>query len=571
MKQLNTLAPMQDNKIAAIYCRLSRDDDLDGESNSIANQKKLLEKIASDYGYPKSKVYVDDGITGTTFDRPGFKRMEKAITDGYIGAIFVKDMSRLGRDYLKCGYYTDTFFPDNNVRFVAVNDGVDSAEGENEFAPFRNIMNEWYARDASRKVRMAHRIRGNSGEPLSKPPYGYIKDENNPKKWVIDENVVENVRKVYQMYLDGFGIEQIAGWLEKEKILTPNFYAFENGLKVSGKKSNRSPYAWKHSTVSKILSLQEYCGDVINFKTYSKSYKNKTRYKNDKENQSIFENVHQPIIEREMWEQVQIKRGKVRNKRTTTGEHNMFSGLLECSTCGSNLNFHFNQGNHEITYFNCPNYNNRGRTCDATHYIRTDFLEEIIKNDIARITAFTEHYENEFIKLLTDSSVKETEKKTQLMEKELETLSARSSELDVLFERIYEDSVIGKITEERFAKMSKKYENEQSDIQTKIALLQKEIRIRAKKKGTANEFLEIVRNYTDMKELTPQILREFVEKIIIHHREKIDGVEIQKVEIIYNCVGTIEIPNLKKIPQKEITMKTRKGVALHYSNPQKAS
>jgi len=272
-----------------------------------------------------------------------------------------------------------------------------------------------------------------------------------------------------------------------------------------------------------------------------------------------------------MWEQVQIKRGKVRNKRTTTGEHNMFSGLLECSTCGSNLNFHFNQGNHEITYFNCPNYNNRGRTCDATHYIRTDFLEEIIKNDIARITAFTEHYENEFIKLLTDSSVKETEKKTQLMEKELETLSARSSELDVLFERIYEDSVIGKITEERFAKMSKKYENEQSDIQTKIALLQKEIRIRAKKKGTANEFLEIVRNYTDMKELTPQILREFVEKIIIHHREKIDGVEIQKVEIIYNCVGTIEIPNLKKIPQKEITMKTRKGVALHYSNPQKAS
>jgi DNA invertase Pin-like site-specific DNA recombinase len=564
---------MQEHRIAALYCRLSRDDEQEGESNSIANQKKLLQKVASEYGYKKTHFFVDDGISGTTFERKGFQKMEQAIADGYVAAVFVKDMSRLGRDYLKCGYYTDSFFPDNDVRFVAINDGVDSAEGDNEFAPFRNIMNEWYARDASRKVRMAHRLRGNSGEPLAKPPYGYRKDPQNPKRWVIDEEPAAVVRRIYRMYLDGYGVEQIGSLLESEKVLTPNHYAVVRGYQVSGKKTKYSHYAWRVSTVSKILSLQEYCGDVINFKTYSKSYKNKTRHANPKENQVVFEGVHEPVIDRETWERAQAKRGKTRNTRKpTTGEHNMFSGLLVCSTCGANLNFHFNQGNHDITYFNCHKYNNRGkqrRECDATHYIRTDFLEQVVLGDIARITAFTRRYEDEFIKILTDNTVKENQRSIALLKQEMETRKARNAELDTLFERIYEDSVSGKISEERFAKMSRKYEDEQVENNERIAALMKELQGMAKRGGTAREFLAIVKRYTRMKKLTPEILREFVDKIVVHQRQRVDGVDEQKVEIFYNCIGKIEIPDLARIPQTEVFIPTRKGVAISYSQTQK--
>jgi DNA invertase Pin-like site-specific DNA recombinase len=572
MKQSSKTAATQEHKVAALYCRLSRDDEQEGESNSIANQKKLLQRAAAEYGYTKTLVFVDDGISGTTFERKDFQKMEQAIVDGYVAAVFVKDMSRLGRDYLKCGYYTDSFFPDNEVRFVAVNDGVDSAEGENEFAPFRNIMNEWYARDASRKVRMAHRVKGNSGEPLSKPPYGYRKDPQNLKRWIIDEEAATVVRRIYRMYLDGWGIEQIAAQLESEKVLAPNHYAAVHGYKVSGKKAEHSPYAWKHSVVSSILSLQEYCGDVINFKTYSKSFKDKKRHANPKENQMVFEGVHEPVIDRETWERVQTKRGKVRNTRKpTTGEHNMFSGLLVCSTCGTNLGFHFNQGNHDITYFNCQNYNNRGKqhgNCDATHYIRTDFLEQVVLGDIARITAFTKRYEDEFIKILTNSTVKENQRSIGMLTQELETRKARSAELDVLFERIYEDSVSGKISEERFAKMSRRYEDEQMECGKRVAALQKELHSMAKRGGTAREFLSIVKRYTRMKKLTPEILREFVDRIIVHHRQRIDGVDEQKVEIFYNCVGKIEVPDLARIPQTEVLIPTRKGVAISYSQPQ---
>ena len=561
---MNQLSKQIDqNKIAALYCRLSRDDDMEGESNSIANQKKLLIRAANDYGYKKTNVYVDDGISGTTFERPGFKRMEKAIADGVIGAVFVKDMSRLGRDYLKVGYYTDSFFPDHGVRFVAVNDCVDSDDGENEFAPFRNIMNEWYARDASRKVRMAHRIRGNAGEPLSKPPYGYMKDENNPKQWVIDEEAAKVVKRIFTMYLDGYGIEQIAGALERDKILKPNMYAKEHGFKVAGKVDMKTPYRWEHSTVSKILTLQEYCGDVINFKTYSKSYKNKARIKNPEENWAVFENVHTPVIERELFEKVQEKRGKVRNKRISSdGQHNMFSGLLVCSTCGSNLHYHFNQKNHDITYFNCAIYNSRKTECDATHYIRTDFLTEVVKNDLARIVAFTKQYEDEFLKALMNFTNREIIEHNAAVEKELNTLTSRNNELDILFERIYEDSVSGKISEDRFAKMSAKYEGEQATISQRISELKKEIRQQSQQSGSIAEFLDVVKRYTEMQELTPQILREFVSKIIVHHRQRIDGVDVQKIEIVYNCIGAIDFPDLELIPNNDVNLQTRKGVKL---------
>lgn len=552
--------------IAALYVRLSRDDNLDGDSYSIVNQKKLLVEIAKSKGYAYILIFCDDGISGVTMNRPGFKLLLQAVEMEIVSAVFVKDLSRLGRNYIEVGRLTEEIFPDHGIRLVAVSDNLDTDEGDSELTPFKNLFNEWYARDISKKRRLSNKIKGSSGEPLSKPPYGYMKDPENAKRWVIDETAAWIVQRIYQMYLDGYGIEQIAGILESEQVLAPNAYAVQNGYKVSGKKNIQSPYAWKHSTVAKILSLQEYCGDVINFKTYSKSYKNKTRHKNPVENQMVFEGVHTPVIDRATWERVQQRRGKVRNKRKpSTGEHNMFSGLLVCSTCGSNLGFHFNQGNHDITYFNCQNYNSRGSTCDATHYIRTDFLEQVVMNDIARITAFARHYEKEFLQILTDSSVKENQRQVSVLEEEYKSLSARNAELDVLFERIYEDSVSGKITEERFAKMSAKYEAEQAEIGKKIALLQKEINVQRRRSGTAREFLEIVKRYTRIRKLAPQILREFVDRIVVHHRKRIDGVDVQKVEIIYNCVGAIDIPDMKKIPRQEITLQTRKGVALSCS------
>ncbi|MBQ7500901.1 MAG: recombinase family protein [Clostridia bacterium] len=284
-KTINPL--LTENETAALYCRLSRDDEIDGESNSISNQKKILLKVAEDYGYSRTKIYVDDGITGWTFDRPGFREMEQDILDGEIDAVFVKDMSRLGRNYLQCGYYTEHFFPDNDIRFIAVNDNVDSSKGENELAPVKNLFNEWFIRDTSLKIRASHRIKGKSGEPLSKPPYGYMKDPENKKHWLIDEEAEEVVRNIYKMYLDGRGTGQIAGYLEKEMILTPNAYAKEKGFKVSGILS-KDRYNWRSSTVSKILAQEECCGDIINFKTYSKSYKNKKRRQNEKENWAIF-------------------------------------------------------------------------------------------------------------------------------------------------------------------------------------------------------------------------------------------------------------------------------------------
>lgn len=531
------------NQTAAIYCRLSRDDEIDGESNSISNQKKLLKRVTEEYGYSQTEIYIDDGITGWTFDRPGFKSMEQDIIDGKIDAVFVKDMSRLGRNYLQCGYYTEHFFPDNDIRFVAVNDNIDSNKGENELAPVKNLFNEWFIRDTSLKIRTSHRIKGNSGEPLSKPPYGYKKDPESTKHWLIDEPAAETVRKIFEMYLNGRGTEQIAGFLEKEHILTPNACAKENGFKVSGIVAENK-YRWRSSTVSKILAQQEYCGDIINFKTYSKSYKNKKRRQNSRDNWAVFENVNEPIIQRDVFNKVQQKRGKVHNKKRKNAEHNMFSGLLVCSDCGSNLHFHFNQGNESIQYFNCSNNNSRNRTCPTTHYIREDFLEELVRTDINRLTAFTNQYKDEFLRMLEQSSGAESQSKLKSAENEIGRLLKRNEEIDKLFSAIYEDKIKGTISEERFEKMSKGYEKEQTDNKAKIFSLSEEIKSDAKQIDTTKMFLDIVDKTTHIEKLTAEIVREFIDKIVVHHRIKKEGVTTQKVEIYYNVIGKFELPPL---------------------------
>ena len=550
---------------AFLYERLSRDDNLEGESYSIGNQKKLLAKVAKEKGYTNLVHFLDDGISGVTMDRPGFVEMIRQLEQGKAAAVFVKDLSRLGRNYIEVGRLTEEFFPDHDIRLVAVSDNIDTAEGENELAPIRNLFNEWYARDISKKRRISNKIKGNAGEPMGQPPYGYIKDPNDPKHWIVDDEAAQVVRRVYSMTLEGFGTEQIAAQLEKDGVLTPRAYWLTKGIKRPGKGKQQPPTKWNSSTITKILSLQEYCGDILNFKTYSKSYKNKKRIDNDRENWVVFQDVHEAIIERAVYEQVQQKRGKIRKRCTNNGEHNMFSGLLVCADCGSNLHFHFNQGNPEIKYFNCSNYKGNRGTCTSTHYVRVDFLEEVVLGEIRRLTKFASLYEDEFVKAVIGHSQQAEQTDRKLKEKELRTLLARDEELDGLFERIYEDNVSGKLSDDRFAKMSRRYEDEQKELAEKIKKLRSEIEKQSSRSMTTDMFIGLVRKYTRARKLTPRMLNELIEKIEVFNAEKIDGVWEQRLRIHYNCVGTIEIPTVLPLPIPEVSVNTRKGVVVNYA------
>jgi len=452
---------------------------------------------------------------------------------------------------------------------VAVADNVDTAEGENDLTPIRNLFNEWYSRDISKKKRISNQIKGNAGEPLGFAPYGYIKNPDNPKQWIIDEQAAEIVRRIYFEFL-GKGTEQIAAGLEKDKILTPMHYWHSKGIKRPNRNGlSDKPYNWTASTVVHILTLQEYCGDLINFKTYSKDYRRKKRLKNSEENMAVFEDVHEPIINREDWERVQKKRSKTRKRKTTDGEVNMFSGLLVCADCKGRLNFHFNQGNHDIKYFNCANFNKRHKTCDQTHYVRVDFLEQVILQEVRRLTKFATQYEKEFAKAVMGHSKSTVENDRQGKQKELNALLARDKELDSLFNRMYEDNASGKIDDSRFARMSKAYTDEQTDIAEKMKTLRAELNKAEDKAVTSEMFISTVRKYTRARKLTPQMLNELIDKIEIHHTEKVDGENIQIITIYYACVGDIEIPDLSKIPNVDVTVNTRKGVNVTYSSTRK--
>ena len=550
---------------AFLYERLSRDDNLEGESYSIGNQKKLLTKIAKEKGYTNLVHFLDDGISGVTMDRPGFNAMMEQLAEGKAAAVFVKDLSRLGRNYIEVGRLTEEFFPEHDIRLVAVSDNIDTAEGENELAPIRNLFNEWYARDISKKRRISNKIKGNAGEPMGQPPYGYIKDPDNPKRWIVDDEAAQVVRRIYSMTLEGYGTEQIAAQLEKDEILTPCAYWLKRGIKRPGKGKQQPATKWNSSTVTKILSLQEYCGDILNFKTYSKSYKNKRRLENDRENWVIFQNVHDPIIERSVFEQVQQKRGKIRKRRTHEGERNLFSGLLVCADCGHNLHFHFNQGNPEIKYFNCSNYKGNRGSCTSTHYVRVDFLEQVVLGEIRWLTKFASQLEDEFVKAVIGHSQQTEATDRKLKEKELKALQARDEELDGLFERIYEDNVSGKLSDDRYARMSRRYEEEQKELAEKIKKLRSEIEKQSSQAMTTDMFISLVRKYIRARKLTPRMLNELVEKIEVFSAEKIDGVWEQWLRIHYNCVGAIEIPEVLPLPAPEVSVNTRKGVVVNYA------
>ena len=551
---------------AALYCRLSRDDNMDNESNSISNQKKILQKAAKDKGYSDTIFFVDDGITGTTMKRPGLQKMIQAIEAGCISAVFVKDLSRLGRNYIEVGKLTEEFFPLHDVRLVAVSDGVDSDEGEDDFTPFKNIMNEYYAKDISKKRRIVNKMKGNAGIPLSQPPYGYIKNPDDPHFWVVDPEAADVVRRIYRMALEGYGLAETAAALGADGIVNPTYYWRSKGTSRGGSKSTLEPTKWGHTTIKKILTTQEYCGDVINFKSYSKSYKMKKRIENPEENRAIFLNVHEAIIDRPTWEKVQaLKSGTRRKRPTVTQEPSVFSGVMKCPECGGNLNFHFNQNNHDIKFFSCQNHNSGLRKCSSTHYIRLDFLEQVVLYEVHRLACFANEYENDFIKAMVGRSAKVAENERVRKKRELDALLARDRELDTLFERLYEDNVSGKIDDARFAKMAKRYEQEQGENAGRIKTLRLEVKKLDEKRMDVEDFLETVRRYTDATKITKRMVAELIDHIEVYPAVKEDGVTNQRVTIHYNCIGVFEVPDRRKIPERDILLETRRGVALSYA------
>lgn len=554
--------------ITALYCRLSRDDGTESESNSIGNQKKLLSQKAKEMGLTDTKYYVDDGYTGTNFNRPGFQQLIDDIEIGLVSAVMVKDLSRLGRDYVSVGNYTDSYFPEHNVRFIAVNDAIDSDEGESEIAPFKNILNEMYARDISKKIRSSHRLRGSMGEPLSQPPYGYMKSPENKKKWIIDPEAATVVKSIFKMCLDGKGNETIARKLQENKVLIPMAYWRSKGLNRGGKKTQTNPYKWCKTTVQKILSQQEYCGDIINFKTYSKSFKNKTRYENSKENWAVFKDVNEPIIDRERFETVQkfISKTKRRAPKKENGERSIFNGLIYCGDCHSKMRYHTSTSNKEIHYFTCSDnkVDYRGK-CPGRHYVRADALEEVVKLELRRLVEMLEIDESYFAQLLLRKNDEEREKDKKFLESELQKAIARSNTVSQLYEKLYEDNVIGKVSDEWFVELSHKYEKERMDLKAKIADTRHKIEELKNTNSEYGKFISAIRRFMQMDNLTSPLLRELIDHIDIFETEGTGKSRTQRIVIYYRFIGYIELPNTTK--QTHIA-DTRKGVAVEYITEQ---
>ena len=551
--------------ITALYCRLSRDDGTDGDSNSIVNQKKLLKQFAKDNGFHNTKFYIDDGYTGTNFNRPGFQKMIEDVELGYISAVIVKDLSRVGRRYDMVGYYTDTYFPDMDVRFIAINDNVDSDEGENEIAPFKNIINEYYARDISMKCRSSYRIRGSSGIPIGRPLYGYMKANKDDDFWVIDPEPASVIKDIFRMCLEGKGNETIARTLQERKILTPVAYWASKGVNRGGKKTNTNPYKWSHTSIEGILKKQEYCGDVINFKTYSKSYKNRKRRENPKENWMVFKDVHEAIVDRETFEAVQKLIGKTKRRapKAENGEKSMFSDLLYCADCGSKLWYHTNTVNKDIHFFSCSNYKKDTRgNCKTRHYVRADAIEQVVTLELKRLARFLESNEEELAQLLAEKTNADMIEEQKYLESELSRATVRNETVSNLFVKIYEDNATGKISDEMFMQLSQRYEAERFELKEKILKFKERIAKIGEMKQNKDDFIKAVRKFMEMRILTAPMLRELIDHIDVHEKQGGNKCYTQEITIYYRFVGFINIPML---PEDEYyKADTRIGVEVEY-------
>lgn len=533
-------------QITALYARLSQEDALDGDSNSIVNQKAVLSKYAADNGFTNLVFFIDDGVSGVTFDRPNFNRMIAEIEAGNVATVIVKDMSRLGRDYLKVGYYTEIFFVERDVRYIAINDGVDSAKGDNDFTPFRNLFNDFYAKDTSKKVRAIKKAQGMAGEHLTKPPYGYKVDPADKKKWIVDEEAAAVVKRIFDLCIAGKGPMQIAKILKADKILTTKAYY----AKQKGKLLPDNPYNWNENSIVGILERMDYCGHTVNFKSYSKSHKLKKRIPTIKEQQAIFRNTHEAIIEEAVFERVQELRANKR-RPTKAERQGLFSGLVYCADCGSKLHFATCKSfNDSQDHYRCAKYKSNTGSCTA-HFIREETLKAIVRQRIFDVTArFIENI-MDFREMVYQQQFAEAEKDMKRKRREVEQARKRIAELDRIFKRIYEDDINGTISHERFMKLSTEYEAEQKELTEKVAAEQKEVDTYEQNKMDFDSFAAIIRKYVGITELTPTIVNEFVKKIVVHAPEKIDGKRFQKVDIVFNFVGEIHLPAEPQTEQKE--------------------
>lgn len=508
---------------------------------------------------------MDDGHTGTNFNRPAFQQLIEDIEMGYVSAVMVKDLSRLGRDYVAVGHYTDSYFPDHNVRFIAVNDSIDSDEGESEIAPFKNILNEMYARDISKKIRSSHRLRGNAGEPLSQPPYGYMKSPEDKKKWIIDPEAAAVVKRIFKMCVEGCGNETIAHTLQEEKVLNPMTYWQSKGEARGGKKTQPNPYKWCKTTVQKILLQQEYCGDIINFKTYSKSFKNKTRFDNPPENWVIFKDVHEPVIDRETFEQVQrmIAKTKRRAPKPENAQKSIFCDLLFCGDCHSKLRHHTNARNKNIHFFVCSNniIDYRG-SCPGRHYVRADSVEQVVMLELRRMADFLRTDEEAFADLLAQKTNKELLREKKQAEADLQKAIVRNDTVAKLYEKLYEDNASGKVSDEWFMQLSHKYEEERLELKAKISALRRKLADMGSSQQGRDNFIHAIRSFMAMNRLTAPLLRELIDHIDVFETEGTGKNRTQRLVIYYRFIGYIELP--ESVFRETYKADTRKGVAVEY-------
>ena len=533
MKQLES------DKITALYCRLSRDDELSGESNSITNQKSILSKYAKENNFQNIKFFVDDGYSGTTFTRPAFMEMMELAESGKINTIIVKDHSRLGRNRLVVGQLLEEDFVRLNIRYIAIMDNIDSSKGLNDFLPIQDWFNEMHAKNTSQKVRAVLKNKGESGISLANNvPYGYKKDENDKTKWLVDETSAEVVKEIFNLFIQGHGTFEIARILRERKILTPSEY----NASISTNLNNQEyQYKWCGTTVAGILDRQEYIGDTVNFKCTTRSYKDKTRVNLPKEDRKIFKNTHEPIIDEYTWNIAKQLRNN-RKKRAKSGKKSIFSGLLFCYDCGKKMYFQSPVVDlRNKDHYRCSSYKHDTSAC-TSHYISDDALQSIVLENVQRVISYMKYYEDLFIQEQLQKSTQDELKQISKNKKELEKAKNRVIEIDNLFMHIYEDNVSGKITDDRFRNLSFNYDKEQQELKTKIEQLSKDIENTEKKDTDITQFISNVKKYTEITRLSPEILNELIEKIVIHQQEKINGKKTQEIDIYYRGVGIISFP-----------------------------
>ena len=527
--------------VTALYARLSKDDDLVGDSNSIVHQKEILFKYAKEHGFANCEFYVDDGFSGTNFNRPDFQRMMADAEEGKISTVIVKDMSRFGRDYIMVGYYTEIYFSNLDIRFIAINDNVDSnIQTENDLTPFKNVFNEWYARDTSKKIRAVFKAKGNSGKHLTtNPPFGYKKDPNDKDKWIIDDEAAATVRRIFQMYVDGYRISEIGHKLTEEKVETPILYYMNRGIKTNAR--SEYPEIWDLMSIKYILSQMAYAGHTVNFQTAVKSYKTKKQVNLPRNQWVIFRNTQEAIIDEKTFETVQQMR-KVKRARTKYNEPNMFSGLLYCADCGNHLTIQRVARNRKMDNFSCATYRKKKKGLCSCHRILVSDLETIVKEDLQKVCEYVFLHEKEFTDEYLSGSKRETVKFQAKTKAELKRLSERQEEIGRVIRKLYEDNVNGRITDERFDFLAKSYEDEGNDLKTKIQELKNALASSVQDEEKLSKFLKVVKAYTEIQELTPEILNSFIEKIYIGETERYSGRKMQDVEIIYKFVGAINLP-----------------------------